>query len=75
MKRFNSNAVHNLLNLIGLIVGTLVVFDWASLGMSPELAASIAGGLLVADKVVKFGINITRDGFTGLWKPQPPVER
>ncbi len=71
----NTNALHNILNLIGLIVGSLILFDWASLGLSPEMSAAIAGGVLLADKIIKFAINILRDGVGGLWKPQPPVER
>lgn len=69
----NTNAIHNILNLLGLIVGALVTFDWAGLGLPPETAALIAGGVLLADKIIKLGINITRDGITGLFKPQPPV--
>jgi hypothetical protein len=69
----NTNALHNILNLIGLVVGSLIAFDWAGLGLSPPVAAAIASGLLVADKVIKLGMNILRDGFGGLFKPQPPV--
>jgi len=70
----NANAFHNILNLFGLIVGSLITFDWAGLGLAPEVAAMIAGGVLLADKVIKIGINITRDGLGGLFKVQPPVE-
>ena len=69
----NTNALHNILNLIGLIVGSLITFDWAGLGLSPEVAAMIAGGVLLADKVIKLAINVTRDGVGGLFAPQPPV--
>ncbi len=69
----NTNAIHNILNLIGLIVGSLITFDWANLGLSPEVAATIAGGVLLADKVIKFAINILRDGIGGLFAVQPPV--
>lgn len=71
----NTNAIHNILNLIGLIVGALITFDWASLGFSAEQAALFAGWVLLADKVIKFAMNIFRDGLTGLWKTQPPVQR
>lgn len=71
----NSNSLHNLLNVIGLIVGALITYDWQSLGLDPVTAAKVAGGVLLADKVIKLGINITRDGVTGLMKPQPPVEK
>lgn len=71
----NANAAHNVLNLIGLIIGALIAFDWSQLGMDPATAATVAGAILMADKVVKLGINITRDGVNGLFKPQPPVEK
>ena len=69
----NSNLFHNLLNVVGLVVGTLIAFDWATLGLDPVTAAKVAGGVLLADKVIKLGINITRDGVTGRVKNQPPV--
>lgn len=69
----NTNAIHNILNILGLIVGSLIAFDWASLGLAPATAAMIASGFLIADKIIKLGMNITRDGFGGLFKTQPPV--
>jgi hypothetical protein len=69
----NSNAAHNFLNFLGLIVGSLIAFDWAGLGLPPATAAAIASGVLIADKVIKLAINVLRDGFGGLFKPQPPV--
>ena len=71
----NVNAIHNILNLLGLIIGSLITFDWAGLGLPPETAAAVAGGVLLADKVIKFTLNIFRDGLTGLWKAQPPVQK
>ncbi len=70
----NTNAIHNILNLIGLIVGALITFDWTQLGLDASQAAFIAGGVLLADKVIKFAINIFRDGLGGLFKAQPPVQ-
>ena len=69
----NTNAFHNILNILGLIVGSLVAFDWAGLGLSPETAAMVASGFLLADKVIKLAMNVTRDGLGGLFKTQPPV--
>ena len=69
----NTNFFHNILNFVGLIIGTILFYDWTALGISPETAASLSAGLLIADKVIKLAINITRDGFSGLVKPQPPV--
>lgn len=69
----NTNAIHNLLNLIGLIIGGLVAFDWTQFGVSTETALTITGAVLLADKVIKFAMNISRDGVGGLFKPQPPV--
>lgn len=69
----NTNAIHNILNLIGLIVGALITFDWTGIGLDPAVAATIAGGVLLADKIIKLAINIMRDGFGGLFSVQPPV--
>jgi hypothetical protein len=69
----NTNALHNILNLLGLVVGSLIAFDWAGLGLSPSVAAAIASGVLIADKVIKLAINVLRDGVGGLFKAQPPV--
>ena len=70
----NANAIHNILNLVGLIIGALITFDWAGLGLSPATAALIAGWVLIADKVIKLAMNILRDGIGGLFKVQPPVQ-
>lgn len=69
----NFNMLHNILNLIGLIIGVLITFDWMSLGLTAEQAAFVAGWVLIGDKVIKLAMNITRDGLLGLWKVQPPV--
>lgn len=70
----NTNLLHNILNVLGLLVGAILLYDWTALGVSPETAASVSAGLLVADKVIKLAINITRDGLSGLVKRQPPVQ-
>lgn len=70
----NTNFFHNLLNVIGLIIGSILLVDWTGLGLSAETAAVISSSLLVADKVIKLTINISRDGVSGLVKRQPPVE-
>lgn len=70
----NANLVHNILNIVGLIIGALITFDWTQLGFTAEQAALFAGWVLIGDKVIKLGMNITRDGLTGLAKPQPPVQ-
>lgn len=69
----NFNLIHNVLNVLGLIVGSLIAFDWASLGLAPETAAWLAAMFILADKVIKLAMNIFRDGLSGLWKVQPPV--
>lgn len=69
----NFNAVHNILNFLGLIIGALITFDWTTLGLSAEQAALFAGWVLMGDKIIKLAMNIIRDGLGGLFKPQPPV--
>lgn len=67
------NIIHNILNLIGIIVASLLTFDWAGLGMAPETAVMLATVFIWADKIIKLGMNITRDGLGGLFGYQPPV--
>lgn len=69
----NTNAIHNILNLVSVIIGSLVTFDWAGLGMEPATAATVAGVVLMANNIVKLAMNIFRDGLGGLFAPQPPV--
>lgn len=69
----NANAIHNILNFLGILVGSLIAFDWASLGLAPETAAMLASGFILADKIIKIGMNLVRDGLGGLFKEQPPV--
>lgn len=69
----NTNLIHNILNVIGLIIGALLTYDWTMLGMSDKMAATVAAAVLLADKIIKLGINLTRDGVSGLVKDQPPV--
>ena len=71
----NTNAIHNILNLIGLIIGALMTYDWTMLGLSATQAAAVASALLLGDKVIKFALNIFRDGFGGLFKQQPPFQK
>ena len=71
----NTNAIHNVLNLLGLLVGALITYDWTQLGLSAESAAFVAGVVLLGDKIIKLAMNIFRDGIGGLFKPQPPVQK
>ena len=71
----NTNLVHNILNFIGLLVGVLLTADWAGLGLSPADAAKAAAWVLLLSNLIKVTINFTRDGATGLLKPQPPVSQ
>lgn len=69
----NVNMLHNILNAVGLVIGALITFDWTAFGFSAEQAALFAGWVLIGDKVIKFAMNIFRDGLGGLFKVQPPV--
>lgn len=71
----NSNLFHNILNAAGLIVGSLAMIDWTTLGVDPLLAGQIASIVLILNNSIKLGVNISRDGFSGLAKDQPPVKK
>lgn len=64
----NTNAIHNLINVVTILIAALEVFDWTPF-FSMETSLKIVGGL----GLLKLLINVVRDGFTGLTKEQPPV--
>lgn len=82
----NANLFHNLANGASLLLaaGTAVLMSSGcvtdvttqalncSASWLPPQYTIVAIGVLQA---VKFGVNIYRDGLSGLTKPQPPVEK
>jgi hypothetical protein len=80
---FNSNSLHNVLNILitlsALAVAVLLATGCTQLGdgtlectrsfVAPDVAACAIAGL----GALKILINIVRDGLSGLTKPQPPV--
>ena len=66
----NTNALHNVLNMLMLVFGAVAGFDFASIGLSPTLAGKIIAALALA----KLVINAVRDGLAGMVKEQPPVK-
>jgi len=75
MTWLNTNTLHNVITLILLVIGALGTFDWTSLGATPETAVHIVSGLALATSILKLFVNVSRDGVTGLVKPQPPVSK
>lgn len=65
----NSNAIHNVLNILIAIVAIVSLPEVMAL-LPPEIGLSIAG-IAATAKVV---INVVRDGLGGLVKSQPPVQ-
>ena len=70
----NANAFHNLLNVLMLLFGSLITFDFTMFGLDPKTALFVTGIVIITEKVLKIAVNIVRDGFAGLVKVQPPVE-
>jgi len=66
---FNTNMLHNFLNVAIAIVAILSLPEVVSL-LPPEMGIVIAGVI----GVLKTLINLFRDGPTGLFKNQPPVQ-
>lgn len=64
----NSNAFHNIVNILIAVVAALMAFDWTVL-FTPETGGAIIAGL----SAIKLVINAIRDGLGGMTKPQPPV--
>jgi hypothetical protein len=70
----NANRFHAILNYIGIIVGILALQDYTQFGITAPVAVQLVAGFVLLDKILKVTINIVRDGFTGQFKVQPPVE-
>jgi len=66
----NTNLWHNILNVLIVVVPSLEVFDWSPF-FNDAVALKIVGVL----GLLKIGINVWRDGVTGLGSPQPPVQK
>lgn len=70
----NANLFHNLLNILMLLFGSLITFDWTMFGLDAKTALFVTGIIIITEKVLKISVNLFRDGVTGLVKVQPPVE-
>lgn len=64
----NTNLLHNIMNILIAVVAALSTPEVVAI-LPPELAVKVVGGL----SVLKLGINVVRDGVSGLTKVQPPV--
>lgn len=66
----NTNMLHNVINILIIVISAMGAMDWTEF-VDPETAAGIVGAL----SALKLVMNMLRDGFTGLVKVQPPVEK
>lgn len=81
----NSNLFHNVANVasLALALGTATLlwsgctltavgsFDCSTSFINPAYTT----GAIAALQVIKMGVNVVRDGISGLTKPQPPVQQ
>lgn len=70
MKFLNTNTLHNIINVLVILIPALEQFDW-----SPFFTDAVALKIVGALGLAKILINVVRDGPTGLVRPQPPVTR
>lgn len=81
----NSNLFHNIANAASLVLalGTVTLL-WsgctATVAGSFDCGASFINpayttGAIAVLQALKMGVNVVRDGWSGLTKPQPPVEK
>lgn len=60
------NKLHSLLILFNILVGSVLTFDWTTVGLAPHTASVIGGLLLMAANALKLGLNATGNGATGV---------
>jgi hypothetical protein len=70
MKFWNTNTLHNAINIVMVALPVLEQFDWTPF-LSPETALKVSGTLALT----KLLINAVRDGVSGMAKEQPPVRK
>lgn len=79
----NSNAFHNIVNIViaalagltAILMATGCVEVAGALSCSGSwLSPKVAALAITALAVLKVAVNVFRDGFGGMFKPQPPVQ-
>jgi len=66
----NTNAIHNVLNVLISVVSVWGLFDWSRFGIGQDRALLI----IAACGLAKLTMNAVRDGLKGMVEAQPPVE-
>ncbi len=66
----NTNFFHNIINMVLVLLGSLMAYDWSAFGFGPE----VTGMIIAALSFIKLALNAWRDGLGGLTKVQPPVK-
>jgi len=80
MNFLNFNFLHNLINLLIVVLGAALIgsgcvataaggFDCSASWINPQITTWMIAGLAA----LKIVMNVLRDGVFGLWKVQPPV--
>ena len=82
---FNSNLVHNLINVVIILVSAITagLSAWGCTSLptgaidcsASTIPPQYSGALIALLGVLKMLINISRDGLAGLTKPQPPADK
>ncbi|GAC1042238.1 hypothetical protein [Rhizobium sp. No.120] len=82
---FNSNLVHNIINVVIILVAAITagLSAWGCMTLptgaidcsASTIPPQYSGALIALLGVLKVAINISRDGLSGLSKPQPPVDK
>ncbi len=67
----NWNAIYNMVNLAAVVTATLAAGDWAHMGIDPNTALKISGGLIAANNVANMGKQILGSGLFSLFAAQP----
>jgi hypothetical protein len=81
----NSNLFHNVANVASLVLAlSTVMLLWSGCTTTVEgsfnctnsfLDPAYTTGAIAVVQALKMGVNVVRDGWSGLTKPQPPVRK
>lgn len=67
----NVKAIHNFLNIVSVLVGALLAFDFAGVGSAVGADSGVAGTILGGLGFVQTMISAAKNGIGGLFSADP----
>lgn len=70
----NANQIHTAMNLLNVLIGSLLTFNWAAFGLSDHTVTLVMGVLLMLGNLMKVAMTATGNGSNALVADPKKVE-